>query len=605
MSVEQDTDVGVHIRWAAASTAPADVVCRNCGEPGVKPVLLDAETTLPGQGRLQVRLLDCPHCGCAFAEQETAFDYTRDASSELNVAHYVEVNAGLWPIVRTIARLPFGPGAKYLEIGCGFGFGLDYAITERGWNGRGIDPSPFAAAGRVALSLPIEGRYFQPDEALGTEADIILASEVLEHIAAPLPFLQTLRRALAPGGMLALTTPNRARLLPDVPVAELVPILSVGAHLVLETEGSLRVLLERVGFAHVTTEANGDQIIAYASDVPFQLPDSDAAPRVSYRAYLARRTELATTGGFLWWGLQARAYQESVAASDWAEADRMWPMLRDACQTGFGFDMEAPASLPNTAGLTLAALREVVPGTLPNLLYLRVLHRLNGSSPPNLSDMEPLLRGAARSARDLTAALRPLAAEDQATIGVERAALAMLAGSLADRADDGVFEALAAATEADPAAKVAIARRCLVGLVNAGRTDLARQVEAQHSLETATLDKLKPGQPWDTSERDTLFCLGMLELAPDGDLASARRRFAMVRALEPEGPLYWPSLRGESVAADRMGDTTDAATLSTAELMGETSMAPQIQQSAKMARLVGWPRRFGNYLKSMTRRSVQ
>lgn len=604
MSAEQDTDVGVRIRWAVASTAPVDAVCRNCGEPGVKPVLLDAETTLPGQGRLQVCLLDCPHCGCAFAEQETAFDYTRDASSELNVAHYVEVNAGIWPIIRSIARLPFGPGAKYLEIGCGFGFGLDYAITERGWKGRGIDPSPFAAAGRVALDLPIEGRYFQPGEALGTDADIILASEVLEHIAAPLPFLQTLRRALAPGGMLALTTPNRARLLPDGPVAELVPILSVGAHLVLETEGSLRVLLERVGFAHVTTEANGHQIIAYASDAAFQLPDSDAAPRVSYRAYLARRAGLAAAGGFLWWGLQARAYQESVAASDWPEADRIWPTLRGACQAGFGFDMEDAASLPDTAGLTLAALREVVPGTLPNLLYLRVLHRLNGSAPPSLSDMEPLLRGAARAARDLTAALRPLAAEDQATIGVERAALAMLAGSLADRADDGVFAALAAATEADPAAKVTIARRCLVGLVNAGRTDLARQIEAQCSLDTAVLDTWKPGQPWDAGERDALFCLGMLELAPDGDLALARHRFALVRALEPEGPLYWPALRGECVAADRMGDTAYAAGLLTGELSGEAPEVAQAERSVGAERPSRWTQRFGRCVKKVMQRVV-
>jgi len=605
MITEQDADVGVHICWAAASAPPVDTVCRNCGEPGAKPVLLDAETTLPGQGKLQVRLLDCPHCGCAFAEQETAFDYTRDAASELNVAHYVEVNAGIWPIIRTIARLPFGPGAKYLEIGCGFGFGLDYAITERGWKGRGIDPSPFAAAGRIALELPIEGRYFQPDEALGTDADIILASEVLEHIAAPLLFLQTLRRALALGGMLALTTPNRARLMPEVPVAELVPILSVGAHLVLETEGSLRMLLKHVGFAHITTEANGDQIIAYASDVAFQLPDSDAAPRASYRAYLARRAGLATTGRFLWWGLQARAYQESVAASDWPEADRIWPTLRDACQAGFGFDIEDPASLPDTAGLTLAALREVVPGTLPNLLYLRVLHRLNGSAPPSLSDMEPLLRGAARAARDLTAALRPLAAEDQATIGVERAALAMLAGSLSDRADEGVFAALAAAMDADPAAKVTIARRCLVGLVNAGRADLARQVEAQCSLDTAVLDAWIPGQPWSASERDALFCLGMLELAPDGDLALARHRFALVRALEPEGPLCWPALRGECVAADRIGDATAAAGLLTGELLGQASGVVRDEHHAETVQPLGWTQKLSTYLKSVTRRSVR
>lgn len=594
MSAEQAAD-GVHIRWAAASVPPVQAVCRNCGAPGSKPVLLDAEATLPGQGRLQVRLLDCPQCGCAFAEQDRAFDYTRDASSDLNIAHYVEVNAGLWPIIRTIARLPFDPGAKYLEIGCGFGFGLDYAITERGWTGRGIDPSPFAAAGRDALGLPIESRYFQPDEALGTDADAILASEVLEHIGAPLPFLQTLRSALAPGGMLALTTPNRARLRPDVPLAELVPILSVGAHLVLETEGSLRLLLEQVGFGHVVTEANGDQIIAYASDAAFELPDSDAAPRASYRAYLARRAGLATPGGFLWWGLQVRAYQESVAASDWPEAERIWPTLRSACQAGFGFDLDDPASLPVTAGLALPGLRDRVPGTLPNLLYLRVLHRLNGSRlPVPMVDMEPFLRSAARAARDLTAALRPLAAEDQATIGVERAALSMLAASLADRADADVLTALAAATEANPADKVVIARRCLVGLVNAGRTDLARQVQARHDLDSASLDAWRPGQPWDAGQRDALFCLGMLELAPDGDLALARHRFALVRALEPEGPLASPALHGERVAADRMGNaaaSSDAA----------TDTAPSLP-AAEATPSLGWGRRIGGYLRGVARR---
>ncbi len=598
MSAEQASDVGVHIRWASASAPPADAACRNCGETGAKPVLLDAETTLPGQGLLRVRLLDCPRCGCAFAEQDNAFDYTEAGASAMNVAHYVEVNAGLWPIIRTIARLPSGPGSKYLEIGCGFGFGLDYAITERGWSGRGIDPSPFAAAGRDALDLPIESRYFQPDEALGTDADIILASEVLEHIGAPLPFLQTLRRALAPGGLLALTTPNRARLRPDVPLAELVPILSVGAHLVLETEGSIRLLLEQVGFAHVATEANGAQIIAYASDAPLKLPASDAAPQRSYRAYLARRAGLATPGGFLWWGLQVRAYQESVAVGDWPEAERIWPTLRSACQEGFGFDLEDPASLPDTTGLALPALRGRVPGSLPNLLYLRVLHRLNGSRPPaRMVDMEPWLRGAERAARDLTAALRPLAAEDQATIGVERSALSMLAASLAERADAGTLDALDAAVEADPAGRVAIARRCLVGVVNAGQTDMARQVQARHDLDAASLEAWQPGQPFDAGKRDALFCLGMLELAPDGDLALARRRFALVRALEPDGPLALPALRAERVAADRMGDTDDVAALSdAAEEAGQSLRAAGAAQP-------GWTQRIGGYLKGVARRN--
>jgi len=224
-----------------------------------------------------------------------------------------------------------------------------------------------------------------------------------------------------------------------------------------------------------------------------------------------------------------------------------------------------------------------------------VLHRLNGSKPPaRMVDMEPFLRGAARAARNLTEALRPLAAEDQTTIGVERSVLAMLAASLADRADAGALAALAAATEADPAGKVAIARRSLVGLVNAGRTDLARQVQAQHDLDAASLEVWQPGQAWDAGKRDALFCLGMLELAPDGDLALARRRFALVRALEPEGPLASPALRGERVAAERMGDADDAAAVSD---------AARSLRAAGPTQPLGWRRQIGGYLRGVIRRS--
>ena len=209
-------------------------------------------------------------------------------------------------------------------------------------------------------------------------------------------------------------------------------------------------------------------------------------------------------------------------------------------------------------------------------------------------DMEPFLRNAARAAHDLTAALRPLAAEDQATIGVERAALSMLAASLADRADAGVLAALAAATEANPVEEVVIARRCLVGLVNAARTDLARQVQTRHDLDAASLDAWQPGQPWDAGQRDALFCLGMLELAPDGDLALARHRFALVRALEPEGPLASPALHGERVAADRMGN---AAVLS--EAATDTVLSPY---AAEAALSLGWGRQIGGFLRGVARR---
>ena len=65
------------------------------------------------------------------------------------VPFYVQQGAGIWLITRPLAQLRNAPASScYMEVGCGFGFGLDYAIRTKGWDGRGIDPpaSPRSAA---------------------------------------------------------------------------------------------------------------------------------------------------------------------------------------------------------------------------------------------------------------------------------------------------------------------------------------------------------------------------------------------------------------------------------------------------------------------------
>lgn len=560
-------DAVVKVAWAEPGAAPVAACCRACGEPGAKPVLLDAEGALPGQGTLRARFLHCPACTCAFAEREDQFDYTRTGFTELNVAHYVEVSGGAWPMIRPLARLPFPAGATYLELGCGFGFALDYATLHRGWRGRGIDPSPFAQAGRAMLGLPIEHRYFGAEEAAQTECDVILASEVIEHIADPLAFVRTLRSALNAGGVLAITTPNRDHLRRDVPLAELVPILSVGAHLVLLNERSMRALLLRAGFGHVVVEAGGPQLVAYASDRPLCLAETDEEPSAGYRTYLAKRGGLAAAGSYLRWGMLARAYSENVGHSLWPEADRIWVELRGDCREGYGFDLDDPGSVPATLGVPLHEWRARVPGPLASLLYLRVLHRLGHAA--GLAEMEPMLAAAARVAEDLTTALRALAAEDQATLGVQRCALGLLAGSLADRADPAWPEMLRRAVEADPSQETSLARRCFAGLVNAGSPEEARRLQARWNVDAEALDRDRPAALRDPASRDALFCLAVADLAEGGaaggDVARARARFEAFRRQGPDQPLYWPAVRGECLAADRMGDHRHATALLAAQ----------------------------------------
>ena len=426
---------GVHVTWADASTAPVDMACRNCGAPGPKPVILDAHVTLPYQGVQRTRQLQCPVCGCAFAQDDPAMDYELAVEAEKAIAFYVEVAAGLWPIVRALARLRLPPGSTYLEIGCGFGFGLDYALRSRGWTGRGIDPSPFAIAGRDEMGLPIETRYFQTDEAAGTDASAIFASEVIEHMSAPIDFVKTLRAALRPGGVLVLTTPDRHELRPDNTPGQLVQVLSVGAHIVLQTAGSLRQLLHRAGFAHVEVFPNVAQLVAYASDEPLDLQTDASALRADYRAHLERRTAGSAPGSVLWWGFAGRAYQEAVVDSDWAAADMLWAAIAHACRAHFGFDAEDPATYPDIGHKLIHEHPDLMPPALPTVLYARSLHRMLSGGEP-MTALAPLFRAMADVAHNQGISLNAGGQNDMSTVTVERKARSNLAALAADEGSE-------------------------------------------------------------------------------------------------------------------------------------------------------------------------
>jgi SAM-dependent methyltransferase len=564
---------GVTIDWAEAGAAPVAACCRNCGAAGDKPPLLTARAVLPRQGRLRITLLDCPDCGCAFAQDVPAYSYESATADALSVGLYVEAGAGLWPIVRTLARLRLPPGARTLEIGCGFGFGLDFAIHGRGWRARGIDPSAMARAGAAQLGVPVESRFFGDlpgDDAGAGEggAAAILATEVLEHLADPRAFLAMLRRGLAPGGVLVLTTPDRAQLRRQSPLTAIVPVLSVGAHLVLQTASSLRGLLAASGFADVRVEINGGQLVAYAADRGLDLDDDEGALRRAYRAYLAGRMAATPRRSALWWGFATRAYQEAVADGDDAEAERLWAILRAACQARFGIDPELKAGLKRLRwsgagwrwlarltpwggpGYLLARLFAQRPLALSGLLYARALHRLHGGA--TLADLAGLMRAAAEAADDLNKALLPLGSGDLAAFSIRREALANLAALAADAGAADALDMLERAIAADPEARQVLSRRSFVGLVNADALPLAAALRARGDLGEAEL--LAGGSAnIEAGERDTLFCLGVLALQTVGETELALRCFEAVRRCAEPGALWWAALRGECVAGDRLG----------------------------------------------------
>jgi SAM-dependent methyltransferase len=117
---------------------------------------------------------------------------------------------------------PLAPrGGKLLDIGCGTGNFLA-AARDAGYGVTGIELDRNAARfakERLSLQrvLPLTISEFaeQHEE---ERFDVVTFFEVLEHQAAPVEFLQKVKACVRPGGVIALSVPNRERWLtgPDV-----------------------------------------------------------------------------------------------------------------------------------------------------------------------------------------------------------------------------------------------------------------------------------------------------------------------------------------------------------------------------------------------------
>lgn len=103
-------------------------------------------------------------------------------------------------------------GRSAADVGCGAGL-LCEPLARLGATVTGIDAAPEnIAAARLhaeAQGLAIDYRAGSIDM-LGAEPfDLITSLEVIEHVVNPAAFVRGLAEALAPGGLLILSTPNR------------------------------------------------------------------------------------------------------------------------------------------------------------------------------------------------------------------------------------------------------------------------------------------------------------------------------------------------------------------------------------------------------------
>lgn len=613
------------IEWLDRRKATA--TCPNCGVQGTVEQVLEVDYRSPRES-LFYHLQRCPGCTVLFADELPHVDYGDDELIEIGwPGYYAQMGVGTWPIAAALAPIMKPPGTRALEIGGAYGFGLDFCVHGKGWQGVGYDPSPLARVGRETLGLEIVQGMFMAETLAGGPWDVIVATELIEHLEEPRGFLELMRQAVAEDGVLMLTTPAVEYIGPELAALELDRLIVPNRHVMLHSAQSLRQALVLAGFAHVRVVQKRSALVAYASPAPLVLDEDECTAWQLYRRYMEARAARAPLGGDIQFGFAGRALFDAVNDGDDAAAEAAWASLNEGTLARFGYRLDALGALPDGAATaTLMELGNKMPFGLGMMLFAR--------------SMQLLARGASRqTVRSLMVLALEAVAALQAALAKRALGDDWLSSSIAETLHkelllcDAEAGRQAVVTELLALGDGLTGWRGFVGLVNAGAYEAASRL--RDSLESLTLDADLPealrqdvrltslylsmnqaeglvavperlalvleagvdrtqakalvlgafvtlvnGQafaaakslliqvepyllamrlPYEQSERDALFAAGVLflqdqETWPRSAASFTRLRDSLARHRQDvETPLFWPALRGEVVALQRLG----------------------------------------------------
>ena len=148
--------------------------------------------------------------------------------------------------------LPRVRRGRLLDIGCSCGYFMQVAARS-GFEVEGLEFSRVAIA---AAEPAVRPRILctSVDAFNGNGAyDLLTAFELIEHVPQPKEFLRKVRQLLAPGGYLAISTPDSGHFLRYVMGARW-PMLQPMQYITIFSRRAMRLALEEAGFGDISFE---------------------------------------------------------------------------------------------------------------------------------------------------------------------------------------------------------------------------------------------------------------------------------------------------------------------------------------------------------------
>lgn len=289
----------------------------------------------------EVSFFECPQCNSLNSTGEFR-DFTDFDISNYVWDHYLQLGAGIHFMMKPIENFVFKKEAALLDIGCGFGFTLDYWNFVAQGEAVGLEPSSYGDRGRSELGVNIIPKYLsEAVELKGRRFERIISSEVIEHVPEPREFLREIRAVLSADGIAALTTPNADFVRSGNSLSVMIATLSPGLHRVLFSRKALEDLMRESGFSEIIVRESDDRLLAYGSTRPMSEISSDNNA-ANYIAYLSDRSARSDPTSSLGIGLRYRLFKELLNRGRFKSARETGHQVVEAVKARYGFDILDP-----------------------------------------------------------------------------------------------------------------------------------------------------------------------------------------------------------------------------------------------------------------------